>query len=992
LIFARLGQLRWSLAAVSALVILTLAYGAWIGLDPLLARAQARDEGRLTQWLTTIPMVKDFPLLGVGLGAYKDIYPRYQPLALDPANYYYPYAHNDLLQIVVELGPIGGLLVAYAMWRVARDLLGAHLFGEGRCPVAVGSGRHVRRRDPYSVSIAVGAIAAVLALLVWVYGWMREEQWFKSAGLVLGWTLISWTALRWPNGAMAFVAVIGAFLLLHVVMPALRHLWQLPRNPKPTPPKTENGTAPAVAALVIGSLVWFSLGSAALARSADFQSAVSQVAHLPGAEDSTTYSRLQIGGTADYKSALRSKEPTLAESVKQNIRIEEKFVLAVANFHWQAAKGQMLPLLFEPAVLTRVTFPTNALKLVQVPIGSKRAQQLLAQESGVFDVEVQYQLQVTNLEAESGFALPTPYGLINELHITLANLDVDVLSPQAVSIQRAAAGSNTVATLVLAPVNNAWIAWRPRTRDVKREKPVFYAELQQLYVPSAGVIEGAHYVAIRPAQGELSELVFDVPSGATITDVNRVDPATSQPLPATSSIVSLWRFDPDTRKLRVNLNPAQSQPFTLMMRSQVSPGPLPFEQVVGLVSVENAAGEMGLLGVATGHEVQLDTVSTDTLSAINLEDFPSAAFPTLQARIPGFAVRRAFRYADVKANASLKASAVEPDVRVETQDTLSLSEDRIVLASNATVDITRAGIFRLSFVLPAGLDVESISGPALSHWTELKADVGRVITLNLRGKTEGQQQFAFSLAGPGVKATNAWTIPQLVLREASKQRGTLLIAPEQGMRLEVGARAGVTQLDPQKSGIRQKGVLAFRVLQTAWSLKLDIEQVDPWIQVTSLQHATVNEAQVKVAANLQYQIENTGLKAFRLFMPANAESVSFHGEQVSDFRPLAGTMTNGLQQWEVKLHRRVIGPYLLQVSYQTPVPEQAAETTLRGVQAADVNLQRGFVTVQSGGRLQLRVDATPAALQPAEWRGDRWRAPGNEAMPRPRTPTWSASF
>ena len=53
----------------------------------------------------------------------------------------------------------------------------------------------------------------------------------------------------------------------------------------------------------------------------------------------------------------------------------------------------------------------------------------------------------------------------------------------------------------------------------------------------------------------------------------------------------------------------------------------------------------------------------------------------LQAQIPGLTVRRAFRYADTKATASLKASAVEPDVRVETQDTLSLGEDRTVLAA-----------------------------------------------------------------------------------------------------------------------------------------------------------------------------------------------------------------------------------------------------------------------------------------------------------------------
>ena len=57
--------------------------------------------------------------------------------------------------------------------------------------------------------------------------------------------------------------------------------------------------------------------------------------------------------------------------------------------------------------------------------------------------------------------------------------------------------------------------------------------------------------------------------------------------------------------------------------------------------------------------------------------------------------------------------------------TLSLSEDRTVLAANLTADITRAGIFRLSFILPTGFDVESVSGQSLSHWSESKTDAGR---------------------------------------------------------------------------------------------------------------------------------------------------------------------------------------------------------------------------------------------------------------------------
>jgi hypothetical protein len=795
---------------------------------------------------------------------------------------------------------------------------------------------------------------ALIALALWAYGWLMAEPRSRNAGWILGWLLLAWAALRCPNGASAFLVIIVAFLVLHILIPTLRQLW-LAAGQSRTARQSggEPGAAPVVTAWLLAGLIWLTIGCTGFSRAS----------------------------TAADKSPKTSPLP---ESVIQDVRIEDKFALASAKIHWQAEPGQVLPLLAEPAVLTRISYPTNSLKLVPASAGSKRAQQFIARKAGDFDIELQYQLQITKRDAESGFAPPLPYGLVNRLKLTVANLDLDVLSSQAVSIQRETSGSNTVATLVLSPASDTWVAWKPRTRNIKGEKPVFYAEMSQLYVPAAGVIEGAHYLSVRPAQGELSELLLDVPAGSTITDV--LDPVQTAAaaearkagkpfVPA--SVVSLWRFDPDARKLRITLNPPQSRPFALLVRSQIATGTLPFEQSVGLVNVENAAGQIGLLGVATGNDVQLDAISPQGFSPINLEDFPGDVLAMLQAQIPGITLRRAFRYSErIGATAaettapllfSLKASAVEPDVRVETKDTLSLGEDRIVLATEANVEITRAGIFRLSFIMPAGFDVESISGSALSHWTESKSETGRFITLHLGGKTEGKQQFAISLAGPGVKAANGWTVPQLNLREATKQRGTLLVVPEQGMRLQVATREGATQLDPQKSGIRQKGVLAFNILQTPWALTLDVEQVDPWVQVSGLQHATVNEAQIKVTANLQYQIENTGLKSFRVLIATNAEGVRFQGEQVADFLPVPGTVTNGLQQWEIKLHRRVIGAYLLQVTYQIPVAEQASETLLRGVQAVGVNLQRGFVTVQSTGRLQLRVDTTPAALQPTEW-------------------------
>ncbi|MHC1762766.1 MAG: hypothetical protein AB9869_00460 [Verrucomicrobiia bacterium] len=807
-----------------------------------------------------------------------------------------------------------------------------------------------------SFARAVGyAWPVVLALAVWCCGLLFFPDWHRAMGWVLGWGFLAWAALRWPNGVPGLLVILICFFILHVAVPALRCLARAPRAParEPAPAAANGVSASTVAIGFLAGLLWLSGGSVV---SAETQ------AVLPPQQ-------AQLAVSCE---PLAPPIQTLPESVHHQMRIEEAFVLGTVKIRWRASTGETLPLLSRAAVLTEAEFPTNLVKLFTRPSDSGGGQWLAAQTNGMAEITARYQIAVTKGPNGSGFFVPSPFGLVNQLDLVLAGLDVDVHSTAAVSVQRDFNGQDTTAKLVLSPTSTPWLGWKPRSRDLAREKLVFYTELAQLYVPSAGVIEGVHHVAVRPAQGELSELAFRVPAGATVSDVTEPAQAAASPpeqkAVAARPLVSLWRFDPDQRRLRVSLRAPQSRPFTLIVRTQVPTAPLPYEQVLGLLTVEGAAGQIGLFGIATGSEVQLDNVTADGSPPLNIEDFPAAALESARKEIAGLSLRRAYRSTDLAATARIRASAVQPDVRVESQQTLSLGEDRTVLAVNANVTITRAGIFRLSFALPTGFEVESISGQALSHWTDLRSGDERIVALHLRGKTEGATQFSISLAGAGLKPSQGWTVPRWSLREAVKQQGTMLVAPEQGMRLQVAARDGLTQLDPQKAGVKQKGVLLFRLLQEPWSLGLDIEQVDPWIQVNSLQHALVSEALVKVTANLQFQIENTGLKALRLGLPADAESVRFRGDQVADFRLVADAPpTNGLRVWEVKLHRRILGAYALQVHYQAPMAERATQTTLRGIQAMDVNVQRGFLAVQAGGRLQLRTTNAPPTLQPTEW-------------------------
>ncbi len=482
---------------------------------------------------------------------------------------------------------------------------------------------------------------------------------------------------------------------------------------------------------------------------------------------------------------------------------------------------------------------------------------------------------------------------------------------------------------------------------------MFYAELYHLFIPTAGVLEGVHDVQVRPAQGQLSEVTFQIPPALTITDVQ-------------TDFMSSWRFDPDQRLLRVQFSAAQARPFALRLRSQLATSPLPYQQTNAVISLVQADGQVGMVAVATSSEVQLDSTREEGLSAINLEDFPAALVAEISKQIPGLTLRRAFRYSESSARLILSASAVQPDIRVETLETFSLGEDRSVLASQLAVHITRAGIFKLSFPLPADYEVESLTGPALSHWTELKADNQRIITLHLRGKNEGDQAFSITLAGPGTGNRKEWEAPRLAFREANKQTGQLVIAPELGMRLHAKVRDGLTQLDPLKAGVQQKGVLAFRLLHPRWQFTFDIETVEPWIQAASLQDVTVREGQVFVAAHLDYQIENAGVKSFLIQLPARAENVRFEGDVIADsVRSDSGT--NRLADWEVKLQRRVIGNYALRINYQLTVTNQPTGLTIAGIKAKNSNLQRGYLAVRGSGRLQLQFPQLPPSLQRTEW-------------------------
>ncbi|HXP84273.1 MAG TPA: O-antigen ligase family protein [Bryobacteraceae bacterium] len=122
----RAGRGAWLPVAAAAGVVLLLAV-----LLPSISLIQRFDgasgageissDARLGIWRDTLHLVRAFPLVGCGLGAFQSAYMRYQTVApLLTVNF----AHNDYLQLLAELGAAGFLallmvaaMVYRALWR-----------------------------------------------------------------------------------------------------------------------------------------------------------------------------------------------------------------------------------------------------------------------------------------------------------------------------------------------------------------------------------------------------------------------------------------------------------------------------------------------------------------------------------------------------------------------------------------------------------------------------------------------------------------------------------------------------------------------------------------------------------------------------------------------------------------------------------------------------------------------------------------------------------
>jgi O-antigen ligase len=123
---------RKALVPISIFVMGLFVYLIYIGIAPIIQRfAQSgiSSHERLSVWSAGITAFRDFPFFGTGLGTFQHVFPMYKP---DGITMFYQHAHNDYIEILLELGIVGALLVLLFLGLACKHILYARWRGRER--------------------------------------------------------------------------------------------------------------------------------------------------------------------------------------------------------------------------------------------------------------------------------------------------------------------------------------------------------------------------------------------------------------------------------------------------------------------------------------------------------------------------------------------------------------------------------------------------------------------------------------------------------------------------------------------------------------------------------------------------------------------------------------------------------------------------------------------------------------------------------------------
>ncbi|MEM7167156.1 MAG: hypothetical protein AAF581_16965 [Planctomycetota bacterium] len=606
---------------------------------------------------------------------------------------------------------------------------------------------------------------------------------------------------------------------------------------------------------------------------------------------------------------------------------------------------------------TTIPFPLAGVAVESVQLSDTRAllapersgYSLLLPEPGTYEIQVQFAATISREPGKKQIRFQLPAAAVSRMELTIPESGVRVdVQPALAATQTISDDGNTRVLAFLGNSQQVQVAWSPPPGQSTDGGAIVASEQAVRVALEERILRVDTAIEYTVQRGELAAFEIEKPADMQIIKVDGKN-------------LRQW-LETEDGKLRFELHEPVRDRYSLYLRFE-RPLPetpptltVPFPKTLGVLR------ETGWVTLGYGNGLQVRITETTGLSQLDPDEVPEAL------REPGYL---GFVYLAHPLAISLQIEKITPEVRAEVVSVLSVGDEEDRWVGWIDYQIRRAGLFRLSFEIPSGWEVEEVGDTQrVEQFRTTDAGPVRTVAVSLRSQAINAFRLPFRLVRDGTAAAGEQTFTPPRVLDVEQDQGLLGVSAPRSIEVITAGRDNV--LDSDADEILRSGIMgqvgadaglprAFRYRRHPASVTLSFTPKKTEVEVLAQHLVEVTDGELRMTHLLDYNVLYAPVEAIQFVAPTSLDDrLQVAAKQKTQVKRLSSNA--GATLWEVRFQPPLLGPRTITITHAAEIPALDSGTpvpfTVPVIRANGVRIEQGFVAIRKEGTLEVAPTAT----------------------------------
>lgn len=305
-------------------------------------------------------------------------------------------------------------------------------------------------------------------------------------------------------------------------------------------------------------------------------------------------------------------------------------------------------------------------------------------------------------------------------------------------------------------------------------------------------------------------------------------------------------------------------------------------------------------------------------------------------------------------------------VHAESATGISITDAGVSASVGFTYRV-RQGIVRdVSFMLPEGYQLQSVSGPDVGGWELVGAPPARKLRVFLRRNVGDSTQLTLDgYLGQRVDQELMFRVPEIVPQEVTTEVGTVSIYATDAFSTRAEAVSSLNQIDAAKfepavpiTRAAAQPQLAYRFSQRPWSLQLRATRLSTRLEAQLLQGVRLTHRKQLITARTRCELSRMPRSSLVFHVPSTWLILDVQAEGLSDWYP---TPQDDRTSLTLEFATPQVGQVIVDITATEPRNVDAPMLSLNSLQLAGAERQTSQIS------LWLDAGETGGIQNPGDW-------------------------